>query len=84
MAQLVKNLPAMQETWVLSLSWEDPQKKWMASHFSILAWSNSMDRETRWAIVCGVAKESNMTEQLTQAYQILFHFQCSHRDFRIS
>ena len=38
MAQLVKNLPAMQETWVRSLSWEDPLEKGKATHFSILAW----------------------------------------------
>ena len=37
-AQLVKNLPAMQETCVRSLSWEDPLEKGMAAHFSILAW----------------------------------------------
>ena len=36
-AQLVKNLPAMQETWVRPLGWEDPLKKGMASHYSILA-----------------------------------------------
>ena len=34
----VKNLHAMQETWVLSLGWEDPLKKEMATHSSILAW----------------------------------------------
>ena len=33
-----KNLPAMQETWVLSLCWEDPLEKGMATHYSILAW----------------------------------------------
>ena len=37
-AQLVKNLPAMQETWVRSLSWEDPLEKAKATHSSILAW----------------------------------------------
>ena len=37
-AQLVKNLPAMQETWVRSLSWEDPLEKGKATHSSILAW----------------------------------------------
>ena len=37
-AQLVKNLPAMQETWVLSLGWEDPLEKEKATHSSILAW----------------------------------------------
>ena len=38
MAQLVKNLPAMQETWVRSLDWEDPLEKGKAIHSSILAW----------------------------------------------
>ena len=37
-AQLVKNLPAMWETWVRSLGWEDPQEKGKATHSSILAW----------------------------------------------
>ena len=36
--QLVKNLPAMQETWVRSLGWEDPLEKGKAAHSSILAW----------------------------------------------
>ena len=35
---MVKNLPAMQETWVLSLGWEDLLEKGMATHSSILAW----------------------------------------------
>ena len=38
MAQLVKSLPAMQETWVLSLGWEDALEKGKATHSSILAW----------------------------------------------
>ena len=38
LAQTVKNLPAMQETWIQSLGWEDPQEKGMAPHSSILAW----------------------------------------------
>ena len=38
MAQMVKNLPAMQETWVLSLVQEDLLEKRMATHSSILAW----------------------------------------------
>ena len=37
-AQLVKNLPAMWETWVQSLGWEDPLEKGKATHSSILAW----------------------------------------------
>ena len=36
--QMVKRLPAMQETWVRSLGWEDPLEKEMATHSSILAW----------------------------------------------
>ena len=40
----VKNLPAVQETWVRSLSWEDPLKKGMATHSSILAGKIPMDR----------------------------------------
>ena len=38
---MVKNLPAMQETWVLSLGWEDPLEKGIATHSSILAWNIS-------------------------------------------
>ena len=35
---MVKNLPAMQESWVRSLGWEDPLEKEMATHSSVLAW----------------------------------------------
>ena len=38
MTQIVRNLTAMQETWVQSLGWEDPLEEGMATHFSILAW----------------------------------------------
>ena len=37
-AQIVKNLPTMQETWVQSWGWKDPLEKGMATHCSILAW----------------------------------------------
>ena len=40
-----KNLPAMQETWVLSLGWEDPLEKGMATHSSILAWRSPWTEE---------------------------------------
>ena len=43
-AQMVKNLPAMWETWVRSLGWEDPLEEGMATYSSILAWRISMDR----------------------------------------
>ena len=55
-AQLVKNLPAVQETWIQSLGWEDPLEKEMVTHSSILAWKNLMDRGAWWAAVHGVAK----------------------------
>ena len=37
-AQMLKNLPTVLETWVQSLGWEDPLEKGKATHFSILAW----------------------------------------------
>ena len=46
MAQMVKNLPAVQETWVQSLGQEDPLEKGMATHSSILAWRISWTEET--------------------------------------
>ena len=55
-AQTAKNLPAMQETQILSLSWEDPLEKEMATHSSVLAWRSPMDRRAWKAIVHGVAK----------------------------
>ena len=42
---MVKNLPAMQEAWVRSLSWEDPLRKEMATHSSILAWRTPWTEE---------------------------------------
>ena len=52
----LNNLPAMQETGVRSLGWEDPLEKEMATHSSILAWNNLMDRGAWWAVVHGVTK----------------------------
>ena len=53
---MVKNLPAMQETWVRSLGWEDPLEEGRATHSSILAWRMLMDRGDWWATVHGVTK----------------------------
>ena len=55
-AQLVKNPPAMQETWVRSLGWENPLKEGMATHSRILAWRIPMDRRAWQATVHVVAK----------------------------
>ena len=63
-AQMVKNLPAMQETQVRSLGWEDTLKKGMATHSSILAWSISWT-EAPGGLQSMVLKESDVTEQLT-------------------
>ena len=55
-AQTVKNPPTMQETWVLSLGWEDPLENEMATHSNILAWEIPMNRGAWRATVHGVKK----------------------------
>ena len=55
-AQLVKNLPVMQETPVRFLDWEIPLEKGMATHSIILSWRIPMDRGGWGAIVHGVTK----------------------------
>ena len=70
MAQSVKNLPAMQETRVPSLSQEDPLKKGMAIHSSILAWRIPWTRGAWQATgVTWGHKESDMTEQLIHTHE---------------
>ena len=54
--QLVKNPHPMWEIWVLFLGLEDPLEKGKATHSSILAWKNPMDRGDWWVTVHGVAK----------------------------
>ena len=49
-AQLLKNVPTVWETWVRSLGWEDPPEKGKATHSSILAW------RIPWTIAHGVEK----------------------------
>ena len=56
MAQMVKNPPAMPETWGRSLGWEDPLEEGTATRSSILAWRISMDRGAWQATVHGVTK----------------------------
>ena len=53
-AQLVKNLSAMRETWVRSLGWEDPLEKGKATHSSVTGLENVMD-----CVVRGVTKSQN-------------------------
>ena len=69
MAQTVKHLSTMRETWVQSLGHKDPLEKEMATHSSPLAWRIPMDSGAWWATVHGVA-ESDMTEQLTHTHTL--------------
>ena len=55
-AQMVKNPPAMRETGVRSLDWEDPLEESMATHCSILAWRIPMNKGAGQAIVHGITK----------------------------
>ena len=64
MAQTVKNLPAMRETRVQPLGWEDPLEKEMATHSSILAWKMPRTEEAGRLQAVG-HKESDTTEHLT-------------------
>ena len=68
-AQLVKNLLAVQETWVLSLGWADPLKEGMATHSSILVWRSPMESGE---CIHRVA-ESDTTEQLRTSCGFLYH-----------
>ena len=63
-AQVVKNLPAMWETWVRSLKWEDPLEEGMPARSSIVAWRIPMDRGAWWTIVHRLA-ELDTTKQLS-------------------
>ena len=63
-AQLVKNLPAVQETWVQSLGWEDLLEKGMATHSSILAWRIPWIEESGELYSPWDLKELDMTEWL--------------------
>ena len=65
MTQLVKNPPAIWETWVQSLGWKDLLEKGKATHSSILAWRITW---TEWGCI-----ESDMTEQLSLSL--------SHKDY---
>ena len=65
MAQMVKDLPALQKTWVQSLGQEDPLEKEMATHSIILAWRIPWMGYSPWG-----CKESDTAEQLTHTHKI--------------
>ena len=77
-AQSVKNLPAVQESWVRCLGWEDPLEKEMATHSSIFAWEIHGQKSLVGCSPWG-HKESGTTERLilklnlhTQFYKLTF------------
>ena len=65
MAQLVKNLPAVQESWVPSLGWGDPLEKGKASHSGVLAW------RIPWG-----HKDSDMTRRLSVHFTSFYDVWC--------
>ena len=75
---MMKNLPAMQETWVQSLGWEDTLEKGMATHSRILAWRIPAGRgatcglENSMACIVHVVTKSGT--QLSDFYFTSFHF----------
>ena len=78
---MVKNLPAMWDTWVRSLGWEDPLRRWQ---YSCLEYSmrngilveHRFHRGTWWATVHVVAKRKDTTEQLTVSLSHAFKLSC--------
>ena len=68
MAQLVKNLPVMWETWVWSLGWEDPLEKRKAAHSSILAWRIPWTIYSSWG-----RKQLDTTEWLSEVLMVCWH-----------
>ena len=64
MVLVVKNLPAMQQTWVRPLGREDPLEEAMVTQSSLLAWRIPMDRGAWWATVYRTAKSQTRLKQL--------------------
>ena len=73
-AQIVKNPPAMWETWIRSLGWEDALEEGMATQSSILVWRIPMDRGALWVTTHRGHKDSDTTERLSTAQPQLNSF----------
>ena len=69
MAQMVKNLPAMWETWVRPLVWEDPLEEGMAAHSSILAWRIPWTEEPGGLQSVGLQSQTRLKQLSTQSSQ---------------
>ena len=61
-AQMIKHLPTIQETWVRSLGWEDPLEKEMATHSSVLAWKIPWMEKPGGLQSIGLQRELDMTD----------------------
>ena len=72
-AQMVKNLPAMRETWVRSLDQEDPLEEGMATQSSVLAWRIPWTERNLASYSPRGHKESDTTEQLSTAHTFNIH-----------
>ena len=75
-AQMVKNLSAMWETWVWLLGWEDPLEEGMITHSSIFAWRTPRDRGAWWAIVHEVKKSQTWLKPLSTAHSAHYAVAC--------
>ena len=75
---MVKNLPAMQETWVRSLGWKDPLEEGRATHSSILAWRIPMDRGAWWTTVHGVTKSQTQPSDFHSLTYALLWGKCQY------
>ena len=66
---MVKNLPAMRETWVRPLVWEDPLEEGMAAHSSILAWRIPWTEEPGGLQSVGLQSQTRLKQLSTQSSQ---------------
>ena len=84
MAQIVKNLPALRETWVRPLGWEDPLEEGMGTHSSVLAWRIPMDRGAWLATVHDVAKRTRLSDFVQHSlFRIFLHKPTEHLQKRL-
>ena len=83
MAPWIKNVPTMQETWVLSLGWEDTLEKGIATHSSTLAWRIPMDRGAWQATVHAAAKSDGTEHTCASAVSVWNPNHWTTRDFLI-
>ena len=81
MAPMVTNLPAVQETWVQSLGWEDPLEKGMAIHSSILVWRISWTEEPGGLQSMGSTRSQINTRNDSKALSFLDNPSTIHKCF---